>query len=349
MGLDLFAILLLLAGCYVTWNTGANDAANCIGASVGSGIMSFKFAALLMSVCVFFGGITVGQRVMSTTGTGILITTESDYVEHTGEEDGSAVRQYFPEERLSNIGVFAALIAAGLSVTIATYYGIPLSTSQSVVGSMAGIGVGIVGFQGGFFRLVVLLRIFGSWVISPFLTLIVAYIVYRIMILITGRIKKNVLRWERFLSVLVIITSGYFSFNLGANAFGAGLGPLLNRFPGQEFNLALMGVFALAVGVFTFGRNVVETVGTKITRLDYAGAFSAQLAAGLGLQFFSYFGIPVSSSQSIVGAVVGVGLVQSARMIDGKRIGLICLSWFVTPACAALMAFVLYKVIIFFV
>lgn len=344
MILDMFGIFLLIAGCFVTWNTGANDAANCIGASVGSGIMKFKYAALLMSVCVFFGAITVGQRVMSTTGTGILITTEKAYVEHTGEEEGTVVKEYFPEERLSDVAILAALIAAGLSVTIATYYGIPLSTSQSIVGAIAGIGVGVVGFQGEFFRLTVLYRIIGSWVISPFLTLIIAFLTYKLMIFLTGKIKKNILRWERILVMMVIATSGYFSFNLGANAFGAGLGPLLNRFPGQEFNLALIGVFALALGVFTFGKNVVETVGTKITRLDYAGAFSAQLAAGLGLQFFSYFGIPVSSSQSIVGAVIGVGLVQSARMIDARQIGKICMSWVITPAFAALVALVLYKI-----
>lgn len=344
MYLDFFAILLLLAGCFVSWNTGANDAANCIGATVGAGIIKFKYAVLMMAIFVFLGAVFEGKYVMDTTGSGIVITTDENYLDNNNEDGAELLNKYFPDRRLPDMAIFVALLSAGISVTIATYLSIPLSTSQSIVGSVAGVGIGIVGFQSNFFRLNVLYNIFGSWIISPFLTLIIAYLIYQLLIIISIKIK-NLIYWEKFLSFLVVVSSCYFSYTLGSNAFGSGLGPLLVRFPGKEIILAIIGGIALGIGAMTFGHKVTETVGKKITKLDFAGAFAAQFAAGLGLQFFSHFGIPVSSSQAIVGAVVGVGLVKGSKMVDNKRIIKICVGWFVTPTFAAAVAIILYRLL----
>jgi len=90
---------------------------------------------------------------------------------------------------------------------------------------------------------------------------------------------------------------------------------------------------------------VVETVGGGITPLDPLSAFAAQLSAALAVHFFSRLGIPVSTSQSVVGAVVGVGLVKGISAIKGRRVAEITGGWVVTPTAAGLFSFGLYKVI----
>lgn len=346
MELDLLGVILLMTGCFVSWNTGANDAANCIGASVGAGILPFKKAVVLMAIFVILGVSIQGRHVMKTIGEGIVITTSTEQQDVGGptEED---FKRFFPEERLPDLAILTALLSAGISVLCATYFGLPLSTSQSIVGGVAGAGIGIVGFQSHFFRFSVLSRIFGSWVISPFLTLIVAFLLYQLLVNFSRRVK-NIYRWEKNLARFVILSSCYFSYSLGANAFGSELGPLLIRFPNRELFLAFLCGAALAFGAWTFGQRVTETVGKNITQLDFAGAFAAQFAAGFGLQIFSLMGIPVSSSQSIVGAVFGVGLVKGARMVNNKKIYSICLGWVLAPAFAGSVSALLYRILHYF-
>lgn len=344
MDLDLLGVILLMTGCFVSWNTGANDAANCIGASVGAGIIPFKKAVALMAIFVILGVTIQGRQVMKTIGEGIVITTSTECTEIVDAPSAEVFQTYFPQERLPDVAILVALLSAGISVLLATYFSLPLSTSQSIVGGVAGAGIGIVGFQGQFFRFSVLTRIFGSWVISPFLTLIVAFLLYRLLIYISRNVK-NIYRWEKNLARFVILSTCYFSYSLGANAFGSGLGPLLIRFPEQELFLALLCGAALAFGARTFGQRVTETVGKNITQLDFAGAFAAQFAAGFGLQVFSLMGIPVSSSQTIVGAVFGVGLVKGARMVNKKKIYSICLGWVLAPTLAGGLSAFLYRIL----
>ncbi len=345
--MEFIVIFMVLSGFFVAWNTGANDAANCIGVPVGANILKFRRAVLIMAVFVVLGAMLQGQQVMDTIGSGIVITDELSYQQYhqtdPSPETTALMERYFPQGELSDISIAIGLFAAGLSVFFATRAGLPLSTSQSIVGSMAGAGIAIVGLHGELFRISVLLQIFASWIVSPFLTLIAAFVIYALLLLATSRVKQS-LKWDRILSYLVIASSCYFAFSLGANAFGAGLGPLVMRFPEMRTLIAASAGIVLGLGAFVFGHGVTKAVGSDITTLDYAGAFAAQFAAGLGLQVFSRFGIPVSSSQAIVGAVVGVGLVKGANMVNIKKIQRILLSWFLTPAFAALLAAALLSI-----
>ncbi len=350
MGPQIVLIMLVVSGLFVAWSTGTNDAANCIGVPVGANIISFKRAVLLMAIFVFLGAMLQGQNVMETTGSGIVITTTTTYEEYHQTSAPSSIMadmdSFFPEERMSDLAMMVALFAAGISVVVATYSGIPLSASQSIVASVAGAGIGIVGMQPDFFRYEVLLRIFGSWIISPLLTLAIAFLSYYILSKIGQRVK-DVLKWERTLASLVIASSCYFAFAQGANAFGAGLGPLTVRFPEMITIIAAVGGIMVGLGALTFGHKVTKAVGKDITQLDYAGALAAQFAAGMGLLVFANMGIPVSSSQAIVGAVVGVGLVKGAAMINKKKIIRICAGWVITPIFAGGLAVGLYKMLAF--
>jgi PiT family inorganic phosphate transporter len=339
----LLPIVLILAGFYVGWNIGANDAANCIGTTVGAQIISFKKAVMIMAVFVILGGVLQGHHVMKTVGKGIVISDVSNYEDYHGEMPDEAFTSYFPDDRLPDKAILVALLSAGFFVTLATFSSIPVSTSQAIVGGVAGTGIGIVGMQSAYFKLGVLLKIFGAWVISPILTMAMAFGLY----LFLGRLMRgrSVMVWSKVMAVSVVASAAYVSYSLGANDVGNAIGPLLSKYPDKGPWLALLGGVAMAVGAYTFGSRVTDTVGKSITSLDYSGALAAQLSAAVGVHFFSMAGIPVSTSQAVVGGVIGVGLTKGARAVSARKISTIFIGWVVTPACAAVFAALVYRLV----
>jgi PiT family inorganic phosphate transporter len=338
----LLALTLLGAAFYVGWNIGANDAANCIGTTVGARVLPFRTAALIMAFFVILGGSLHGHHVMKTVGKGIVITDAAVYETLNGQPAPANHGTYFPENRLPDRAIFVALLSAGLFVTVATFSRLPVSTSQAIVGGVAGTGFGIVGIQASYFKTAVLIKIFGAWVISPLLALLLAFAVYTLLGLALRR--TSALFWSKFLRAGVIASSAYVSFSLGANDVGNAIGPLLNKYPDHAVQLAILGGIAMAAGALTFGRRVTQTVGRSITPLDYSGALAAQLSAAFGVHVFSMLGIPVSTSQAVVGAVIGVGLTKGARTVSGRKIRAIVAGWVITPLCAAIFAAGVYRV-----
>jgi PiT family inorganic phosphate transporter len=306
---------LFLAGAYVGWNIGANDAANCIGTSVGSGLLSYRKGIILVGVFVIAGALLQGQHVMHTIGKGI-VTAE-----------------------LPVAAVFAALLSAGLFVTSATFFKLPVSTSQAIVGGVAGVGLA-AGAPVDFSKL---LNIVMVWVLDPFLTGLMAFGIYHLFAFFLRRIQRPG-RWDAILKWLVLASAGYVAFSLGANDVGNAVGPIANLGVPSHW-LALLGGTALSIGAFTFGHRVTETVGGGITVLDPLSAFAAQASAAIAVHFFSIIGIPVSTSQSVVGAVVGVGMVKGVRAIKRGRVVQIAVGWVATPTSAGIFSFLLYKLI----
>jgi len=366
----------------VGWNIGANDAANCIGTTVGSGIISFRRAVLLMAVCAVAGAVFQGHHVMKTIGKGILICDPIHYaspedvasleriskeIETSGEYSLEELKvrkealeerieaemalnkppdhgERFPDRRLPDLAILVALLSAGLFVTLATFSSIPVSTSQAIVGGVLGVGIGMVGCDARYFDLSVLQKILECWIICPFLTMALSYIVYRILGLVINR-TGGIQRWYRIMAPLVLLSACYVSYSLGMNNVGNAIGPLLSRFPEKGILLAAFAGAALAIGAITFGRRVTDAVGKQITPLDPPGAFAAQLSAASGIHLFSLMGIPVSTSSAIVGAVVGVGLVKGSKAVRKGKIAEIGVGWVASPLCAALFAALAYRVL----
>lgn len=339
----LMPVILILAGFYVGWNIGANDAANCIGTTVGAQIISYRKAVTVMAIFVILGGVLQGHHVMKTVGKGIVITEAEVYEAENDTTAGAEFRAFFPDNRLPDKAILVALLSAGFFVTLATFSSIPVSTSQAIVGGVAGVGLGIVGLNAAYFKLGVLLKIFGAWVISPILTMILAFVIYSLLGYLLKRAKA--IYWSQVMAIAVVISAAYVSYSLGANDVGNAIGPLLAKYPDKGLWLALLGGVAMAVGAFTFGSRVTDTVGKSITPLDYGGALSAQFAAAFGVHLFSMAGIPVSTSQAVVGGVIGVGLTKGMRAVSQKKITRIFTGWVVTPTCAAVFAALVYRLV----
>lgn len=307
--------ILLIAGAYVGWNIGANDAGNCVGTTVGSGLLSYRQAITLVATFAILGALLQGGNVMKTIGTGIVT------------------------EQLPTAALFAALISAGLFVTLATFFRLPVSTSQAIVGSLTGVGLA-AGAKVDFSKL---LTIGEVWIICPFLTGLLSFVLYHVSSFLLRRAGRPAF-WNRVPNVLLILSACYVSFSMGANNIGNSVGPIANLGIRSTW-LGLLGGVSLAVGVFTFGRRVTETIGSGIAPLDTVSAFAAQASAAIAIHFFSLVGIPVSTSQAVVGAVVGVGLVRGARLIKSRSIVEIVIGWVATPTLAGMFAFAVYKLI----
>ena len=310
---------MLGASAYVGWNIGANDTANCIGTTVGCGLLSFKRAVILVAVFAILGAMLQGHHVMHTIGKGIVKTD------------------------LNYLAVCVALICSGFFVTLATFFRIPTSTSQAIVGGVVGIGLA-VGAEVDFSKFILIAE---SWIICPVLVMVLAFGLMHLIRIVLRRFETSSLLFQHTFGWLAIISACYVAYSMGANNAGNAVGPVanLNIFPPRL--LLFIGGLSIAVGAFTYGKKVADTVGKGITPLDIPSAFVAQISSAFGMHLFSMFGIPVSTSSAIVGAVVGVGLVKGARAISINTIFVILLGWVLTPALAAGTSFLLYKMMKF--
>lgn len=152
-------ILALLLGFYVAWTIGANDVANSIGTAVGSGAVTLAQAVLIAAIFEFAGAFLLGANVSETVESGIL---------------GSDILTYNKIDYL--VGMFASLLASGLWLQIASYFGWPVSTTHSIIGAVVGFGLIVGGF--GSIMWAKIFSIMASWVISPLLGGAVAYLIF---------------------------------------------------------------------------------------------------------------------------------------------------------------------------
>jgi PiT family inorganic phosphate transporter len=292
-----------------------NDTANCVGTTVGCGLISYKRAVLLVSVFVILGALIDGDHVMKTVGKGII------------------------NQPLDYLAIFVALLCSGVFVTLATFFSIPTSTSQAIVGGVLGIGLA-TGAQIQYSKLIIIAE---SWVLCPILVLGLSYGLYFLLTLLIRNLRMGTLLVQNGLGLLSILSACYLSYSMGANNAGNAVGPIANLGVVNPQILLAIGGISIAIGAITYGKKVADTVGKGITPLDIPGAFIAQVSSAFGMHMFSLMGIPVSTSSAIVGAVVGVGLVKGAKSISKKTILTILIGWVLTPTLAAVTAFLLYK------
>lgn len=305
---------MLGASAYVGWNIGANDTANCIGTTVGCGLLSFKRAVILVAGFVILGAMLQGHHVMQTIGKGIV------------------------KADLNYLAVCVALLCSGFFVTLATFYRIPTSTSQAIVGGVVGIGLA-TGAEVDYPKLIIIAE---SWIVCPLLVMGLAFGLMHLTRSVLNRFNTSSPLSQHALGLLAIMSACYVAYSMGANNAGNAVGPVanLNIFPPKV--LLLVGGLSIAVGAITYGKKVADTVGKGITPLDIPSAFVAQISSAFGMHLFSMFGIPVSTSSAIVGAVVGVGLVKGVKAISKKTILTILIGWVLTPTLACLTSYCLY-------
>ncbi|MCQ1535627.1 inorganic phosphate transporter [Methanosarcina sp. KYL-1] len=320
----------------MAWNIGANDLANAMGTVVGTGALSIRQVIVLAAGFEFLGAVFFGQRVTSTIAKGIV---PIDLIGNQGEIGTQMVV----------LGMLAATLAAGLWVTLATFYNLPVSTSHATVGGVLGFGLstaylGAIPFSA--INWPVMLRIVTSWFISPVMGAILGFSLFvLIRALVLHRVEGDV---EKYFVPLQVLTACYIAFAHGSNDVASAVGPITAAFTafgiiGKEVPdwIFVFGGLGMVLGLATWGYRVIETIGSKITELTPSRGFSAQFATASVVLLHSYISLPISTTHILVGSVIGVGLAGGLSSVDLSVIWKIFFSWIVTvPVAAATSALI---------
>ena len=398
-------IALWIAGVlalYMAWAIGANDVANAMGTSVGSGALTVWGAILVAAIFEFAGAFFAGGHVTDTVRKGMLDISLI----------GRAQLIY---------GMLGSLAAAGTLLVVATRFGLPVSTTHAIVGAIVGFGVVSIGpevVNWGKIGQIVL-----SWLTSPLLAGVIAFGIFQftrakvldtkdpvvqirklgpvfffLVFFIIGLVtlfkglkplkldlnltqaligstllgfvgsglgiffirrvqlgpedpKHRFSRVEKIFVVLQILTACAIAFAHGSNDVANAIGPLAaisSAISGADLGgkasvspwMLAIGGIGIVFGLATWGYRVMETVGKRITELTPSRGFAAQLAAATTIVVASRMGIPISTTHTLVGAALGVGLARGISALDLRVVGKIIASWVATlPIAAGLSMF----------
>ncbi|MFQ5751969.1 MAG: inorganic phosphate transporter [bacterium] len=469
MGIETVLLLLaLIFGFYMAWSIGANDVANAMGTSVGSGALTLKRAVILAAILEFSGAFFVGSHVSETVRKGIV-----------------NANLFTGEPLIFVYGMLAALLAAAAWLQVASYYGWPVSTTHSIVGSIIGFGMVFGGMQAIHWDKVG--GIVASWILSPFLSGTISFLIFTLLqkkifyaanpvqaakkmtpvlvffvfviltlvmvfkglknlhldlsflsaftvavfvgLLSAGvsyflvlRIKaephvervrvmqppqvvngmeralKHLLRVrtaavgefkyqiarvldtvddlstvvkegterelgsseyktvERIFVYLQILSAAFVAFAHGANDVANAIGPLSAvitvlkngivelKMTVPIWVLALGGI-GITTGLAAWGWRVIETVGKKITELTPSRGFAAEFGAATTIVLASRLSLPISTTHTLVGAVLGVGLARGIHALNLNTVRDIILSWLVTIPVGAGLAVLFFYIL----
>lgn len=320
------------------WGVGANDTANIFGPAVATNALKYRTAVILAAAFVLLGSLVEGPDLM-------------------GSVSGVAGADFSSYGIISAVNLaFAASIAAAVTITILTYLSIPASTSQASIGSIFGISIFIAGLGGAewakFFEMFVV------WVVNPPFTALVAFLLYKVLAKPVNYFIKSDIWYNRIFSAFLIISGSYGAYTLGASHAAVTTAPFLESgiFDSigntlgfsAPFIAAAVGGIGMSLGVLTYSKKVMMTVGKKITVLDHFSAFVAVMGASLTVHLCKTIGVPVSTSQAIVGAITGVGFVKGSQTINFSSLKSIFLGWVMTPVAGAFFCYLILGIFKYF-
>lgn len=304
----------LSGSVFLGWALGANDAANVFGTAVASRMIRHRTAVIVTAMFVVLGAVIGGAGGMHTLSGLTEQTTRS-----------------------------AMLISAltGLTVLLMTVLKLPVSTSQAVVGAILGVGLRLHPDQVQWSSLG---KVFACWVGTPIGAAIIAAVLYPTLGHCFDRMRMNLVTRSIILKSGLLISGAYGAYALGANNVANVTGvfyqtDLLGGRGDSELILVLVGGASIALGALTFSRNVMLTVGSRLVQLGAFSALIVILAQAITVHIYAVVGVPVSTSQAIVGGVLGIGIAKSVRTIRRTMLVRIAMGWVTTPLIAGIICY----------
>lgn len=286
--------VLLIVGAISAIAIGAND--NTMASVVGARVLSLRSAVLLCGGLFIVGALIFGPSVSETIGLDLVITP-------------------FPFET-----VLIIILAMTMWLLLASYLGYPISATHSIVGSIMGAAL-IQSLTTGqlILRLDTLTLIISGWILTPLLSLLIAYglqlLVYN---QISSRYKgfEEVQRLEGRFGWLLLIMVSIIAFSRGGNdvSKAIGLSTFFVTSPVFLLLVFLIGGTGMAVGLFVLGRRVVQTVGRELTELRPSTSFSAASGSAIILLIGTLFGLPIAATHVLIASMIGAGLANNRRI-----------------------------------
>lgn len=408
---SVYIILAIAFGLFMAWGVGANDVANAMGTSIGSGAVTIKQAIIIAAIFEFSGAFLAGGQVTATIRKGII---------------DSQLAAGSPE--ILVWGMLASLLAAAIWLMIATRLGWPVSTTHSIVGAIVGFAIIALGFEAVKWGKVGSIAM--SWVVSPVLAGSIGFalfisvrrlilnapnplvnakkyvpyymflvgfilalvtlfkglkhvginftttqnyslaVVAGLVVMVIGIFYIKRLKFdpdadrdfhfanvEKVFGVLMVVTACAMAFAHGSNDVANAIGPLaavvgIVSNEGQVAQksalpiwILLLGGAGIIIGLLTYGHKVIATIGTGITQLTPSRGFAATLAAATTVVLASGTGLPISTTHTLVGAVLGVGLARGIAALNLNVVKTIFLSWIITLPAGAILSVIFFLIL----
>ena len=319
MSFEVVVLLVLLALAFDFMN-GFHDAANSIATIVSTRVLRPQYAVAWAAFFNFIAFLFFGLHVANTVGKGIIDPVVADHVV-----------------------VFGALVGAIAWNVITWWFGIPSSSSHALIGGLAGAAMAKAGpgalVASGFFKTA------AAIVASPMLGLLLGA---ALMVAVSWMFRRETpARVDRWFRRMQLVSASLYSLGHGGNdaqktmgiiamlLFSAGM-------LGPEFHVPFWVVItcqaAMGLGTLFGGWRIVKTMGMRITKLQPVGGFCAETGGAITLFLATGLGIPVSTTHTITGAIVGVGSVRNASAVRWGVAGNIVLAWVFTIPCSAAIA-----------
>lgn len=335
--MELTYLFFLSSGLFLGWSLGANDASNIFGTAVGSKMVKFRTAAIISSIFVILGAVYGGQGGTETLGALGAVNALG--------------------------GAFMVALSAAITVYWMAKIGLAVSTSQAIVGGIIGWNI----FAGRTTDISVLTKICSTWILCPLITGFVAILLYWIL---KSAIKKSdihLLRQDYYIRVGLILAGALCAYSLGANNIANIVGVFVDSAPFKPLHIGnyihlsrlqilfLLGGISISAGIVTYSKKVILTVGNNLMKMTPLIALVVVMAQALTLFLFSSKGlqnflishnlptfplVPVSSTQAVIGAILGLGLLKGGKGVNWTITLKIILGWITTPVIAMVICFI---------
>ena len=320
--------IILLSWC-IDFINGFHDTANAVATVISTGVLSAR-NAILMAGLLNFSGALMGTQVATTIAKGIA---DSQFVV-------PAV-------------IIAALMAAILWDVLTWYFGIPSSTSHTLMGGLSGAVLAHAGLKA--LHTAKLKEIAAFIVISPLLGFALASILIILILWVVRRMQPP--KVNAAFRKLQLISAGAMAFTHGQNDAQKAMGVIclgLITYGRLEAKGAVVAVplwvkiccaIMMGLGTATGGMRIIRTLGHRIAKLKPIHGFAAETAAAIVLFTTAHMGIPVSTTHAISGSIIGVGASMNASAVRWGLAGNIVVAWFLTIPVSACLAAGFYKLI----
>ena len=340
---------LLAAGLFMGWSLGTNDAANAFGTAVATRVIKYRTAIIIIAVMVMLGAILLGQHNIDKLSS---IATNNKVVA-SGEDVASAIAGGTLDElRLkSALKAFIIFACAGLTVFVMSFLKFPVSANQSITGAVIGWGLCYADYSNPEVLSTNLKEIgeFAStWLINPLGAALISFVLVFVVKNFIEKRLTSMRSYDLIVKIGYLVAGAFAAFSIGQNS-SASVTAFYYDATGLGANLltdarvtAIIGGAAIAIGVLTFSKRVMMTVGGSIAEISQIDGFVVIVAMALTVLLMGEFmGIPVSTSQSVVGAVIGAGLVNGIKNVNFGVFKRIAIAWVSSPTVAGLFTYLI--------
>jgi PiT family inorganic phosphate transporter len=293
MTVSVLLLVAIAAALFVGVNIGGSSTGVAFGPATGSGVLSVRLASGLMALFVLVGGVTVGTNVVETLGEGFV-----------------------PPEYFTPVASIGVLLFIGLGILLGNVLKVSVSTSETAVVAVAGMGAALGVLD---WRTVGLVAMW--WIVSPILGFwLCAFIGRYFYDDIVARLDLESGDVGRVAQLLVIGIGCYMAFSAGASNVANAVAPLVGSGQLAMTSGAALGGLAIGAGAFALGPRTMETVGEDITDLSLEASLIVEVIAATIITGLSWAGIPASLAITTTSCVIGLGWGRASRRVPLRAI-----------------------------